>query len=139
MAYTYEFNASHGLVIIRNASSKWTGKDILKSAEEVIADEGFEPDYDWVYDLRFIRDTVVSVVEMEQIVERFRLFRDDGLVAPDRRSVFVGTDEDLRHTAALYQKRSSQPDGLMAVVETLEEARQWLGIDAPASEIGPTN
>ena len=136
MAYTYEFNTTYGLVIIRNASSKWTGKDMLQSAEEIVADDRFEPDYDWVYDLRFIHNTVISVVEMEQIIERFRLYREDDLVDPDSRSVIVGTDEDLYHTGRLYQKRSERSDELFVVVETIEEARRWLGIDEPASEIG---
>ncbi len=139
MAYTYEFNSTHGLVIIRNASSKWTGTDILESAEEIVADDRFAPDYDWLYDLRFVHNIVISVVEMEQVIERFRLFREDGLVDPGARSVIVGADEDLRHTGALYQKRSDRPDDLFAVVETVKEARKWLGIDEPASEIGLTD
>lgn len=139
MAYTYEFNAPHGLVIIRNASSKWTGTDILESAEEIVADDRFAPDYDWLYDLRFVHNIVISVVEMEQVIERFRLFREDGLVDPGTRSVIVGADEDLYHTGTLYQKRSDRPDDLFTVVETIEEARKWLGIDEPASEIGLTD
>lgn len=138
MAYTYDINSTHGLVIIRNASSKWTGPDILESADEIIRDDRFAPDYDWVYDLRFVHETVISVVEMEQIVERFRLYREDGFVDPESRSVIVGSQEDLHHTGTLYQKRSGRPDELFVTVETMEEARQWLGIDEPASEIGLT-
>lgn len=139
MAYTYEVNATYGFVIIRNASSKWTGRDMLASADEIVSDDRFTPDCDWVYDLRFVHNTVVSVVQMEQVIERFRLYRDDGLVNEDSRSVIVGAGEDLRHTGALYQKRAGRPDELFTVVETIEEARRWLGIDAPASEIGLTN
>lgn len=136
MAYTYDFNSTYGLVVIRNASSKWTGLDMLESREEVIADDRFEPDYDWIYDLRFVHATVISVVELEQIVERFRLYRDDDLVAETSRSVLVGTDEDLQYVGSLYKQKASRPDELFAIVETIEEARNWLGIEASASEIG---
>jgi hypothetical protein len=138
VAYTYTLNSAHRLVIIRNASSKWTGADILASAEEVTADDDFAPDYDWIYDLRFIHGTAISVVELERIVERFRTYRDRGVVAGDHASVFVGTDDDLRHAAALFRKRSDRPDDRFAVVETPEEARRRLGIDASATEIGLT-
>jgi hypothetical protein len=136
VAYTYNINPTHGLVIIRNASSEWTGEDILESAGDIVGDDRFAPDYDWVYDLRFVHNTAISVVEMEQIVERFRLYREDGLVDPDSRSVIVGSQDDLHHTGLLYQKRSGRPDELFVTVETMEEARRWLGIDEPASEIG---
>ena len=138
MAYTYDFNSTHRLVIIRNASSKWTGADILDSAEEIVADEQFAPDYDWVYDLRFIHNTVITVVEMEQIVERFRLYRNDGLVDEDSRSILVGTDENLHYTGTLYQKKSERADDQFAIVETMEEAREWLGLEDTAAEIGLT-
>jgi len=136
VAYTYDFNSTYGLVIIRNASSKWTGLDMLESREEVVADDRFEPTDDWIYDLRFIHATVISVVELEQIVKRFRLYRDDGLVDETSRSVIVGTDADLQYAGALYKKKASRSDERFAVVETIEEARHWLGIEASASEIG---
>jgi len=138
VAYTYDINSTHRLVIIRNASSTWTGADILDSGEEIVADEQFGPNYDWVYDLRFVHSTVITVVEMEQIVERFRLYQNDGLVGQRGRSVIVGTDEDLRYTATLYQKKSDLPDARFAIVETVEEARKWLGIEDTAAEIGLT-
>lgn len=138
MAYTYDLHPSHRLVLIRNASSKWTGVDMLHSAEEVVEDDGFASDYDWIYDLRFVHSTVISVVELEQIVKRFRTFRERGLVDGDHTSVFVGTDDDLTHAVALFQKRSDRPDDRVAVVETPEDARRWLDIDASAAEIGLT-
>lgn len=138
MAYTYDLHSAHRLVLIRNASSKWTGVDMLHSAEEVVGDDGFAPDYDWVYDLRLVHSTVISVVKLEQIVKRFRAFRERGLVAGDHTSIFVGTDDDLTHAVGLLQKRSDRPDDRFAVVETLEDARRRLGIDASAAEIGLT-
>ena len=136
MAYTYDFNSTHRLALIRNASSKWTGVDMLKSAEAVVADEAFAPDYDWIYDLRLVHSTAISVVELERIVKHFRTYRDHGVVDGDHASVFVGTDDDLKHAAALLRRRSDRPDDRFAVVETLEEARRQLGIDASATELG---
>ncbi len=138
MAYTYDFNATHGLVIIRNASSKWTGADVLEGAEEIIDDDQFAPHYDWVYDLRFIHSAVITVVEMEQIVERVRIYQEDGLVGERGRSVLVGTDEDLKYTGSLYQEKADCSDERFAIVETVEDARKWLGIEEPAAEIGLT-
>ena len=137
MAYTYDFNSTHRFVVIRNASSKWTGDDILESAEEIVADDGFASDYDWIYDLRFVHSTVISVVEMERMVERFRVFRERGLVDEESRSVIVGTETDLEYTGTLYQKKANRPDKRFAIVETIEEARRWLGIEA-TTEIGLT-
>jgi hypothetical protein len=136
VSYTYDLNPTHGLVIIRNASSKWTGTDVLEGAEEIVAVDAFAPNFDWVYDLRFIHSTVITVVEMEQIVERFRLYQNDGIVGPKSRSVVVGADEDLRYTGALYQKKADCSDARFTIVETVEEARTWLGIEEPAAEIG---
>lgn len=136
MAYTYDFNATHRFVLIRNASSKWTGGDLLRSAEAVVADDGFASDYDWVYDLRLVHATAISVVELEQIVKRFRTYRERGVVDGDHTFVFVGTDDDLQHAAALLRKRSDRPDDRLAVVETLDDARRRLDIDASAAEIG---
>jgi hypothetical protein len=136
VAYTYDLNSTHGFVLIRNASSKWTGADMLQSAEEVVTDDDFAADYDWIYDLRLIHSTVISVVELEQILKRFRTFQDRGLVDADRSSVFVGTDDDLQHAATLLQKRSDRPDHRFSIVETLDDARRQLSIDASATEIG---
>ncbi len=138
MAYTYDLNSDHGLVIIRNASSKWTGADVLESAEEIIADDQFAPDYAWIYDLRFIHSTVITVVEMEQIVKHFRVYQNDGLIGEEGRSVLVGTDEDLQYTGALYQQKANCPDDRFTVVETVDDARRWLGIKESAAEIGLT-
>lgn len=136
MAYTYDVHSPYELVLIRNASSKWTGKDLLKSADEIVADDDFSPTYDWIYDLRLAHSTAISVVELERIVERFRAYRERGLVADGYTSVFVGTDDDLQHAARLLQKRSDRPDDRFAIVETLDGARHRLGIDASATEIG---
>lgn len=138
MAYTYTLNSTHRLVIIRNASSKWTGTDILESAEEIVTDDGFAPNYDWAYDLRFVNSTVISVVQMERMVERFRVFRERGLVDAESRTVIVGTGQDLEYTGALYQKKADRPDDRFAIVQTIEEARQWLGLEASAAQIGLT-
>lgn len=136
MAYTYDLNPTHRLVLIRNASSKWTGDDMLRSAEAVVGDDGFAPDYDWVYDLRLVHSTAISVAKLERVVRRFRAYREQGVVDGRHASIFVGTESDLQHAAALLQKRSDRPDDRFAVVETLEEARRELGIDASATEIG---
>jgi hypothetical protein len=136
VAYTYDVNSTYGFVVIRNASSKWTGADVLESGEEVAADDRVEPGYDRIFDLRFIHATVVTVVEMEQIVEQARLCRKDGLLGETSRAVLVGTDEDLRYAGDLYRRKADRPDALFNVVETMEEARRWLGIEASASEIG---
>jgi len=138
VAYTYDLNSTHGLVIIRNASSKWTGTDVLEGADDIVAEEAFAPNFDWVYDLRFIHSTVITVVEMEQIVERFRLYRDDGIIGPKSRSVLVGSDEDLRYTGTLYQKKADCSDERFAIVETVDEARKWLGIEDTAADVGLT-
>jgi len=111
---------------------------MLDSAEEVVEDDRFAPDYDWIYDLRLVHSTVISVVELERIVKRFRAFRERGLVAGNHTSIFVGTDDDLTHAVALFQKRSDRPDDRFAVVETPEDARRRLDIDASAAEIGLT-
>lgn len=137
MAYTYDLNPTHGLVLLRNASSKWTGRDVLQSADDVIDDDRFAADYDWVYDLRFAHSVVITVVELEQIVERFRLYRDDDLVAGESRSVIVGEDDDLKYAGRLYQQKAGLPDHRFAAVDTLEAARRWLGLEGTTASLDP--
>lgn len=135
VAYDYDLHPQHGLVLIRGAGPKWTGRDILESAEEIVTDDRFSPGYDWVYDVRFVHQTVITTDEMERIVEQFRLYQEKGQVASTSRSVIVGTDDDLRFSGTLYQHKRNRPDDQFTIVHTLEEAWDWLGIEDPASEL----
>ena len=138
MPYTYHLTPAHDLVLIRATGTRWTGRDLLESGKAVVADEQFVPHYDWVYDVRFVHQTVITTEEMERVVERFRGFREEGRVDPDTRSVIVGMDEDMRASGILYQYRAGRSDEQFAIVDTMEAARRWLGIDCPASALEPS-
>jgi len=138
VSYTYEIIADYDLVLIRSTGIRWTGRDLLESGEEIVADEQFVPDYDWLYDVRSVHQTVITTDEMQRVVERFRTYRAEGRVDPDSRSVIVGMDEDLRASGLLYQHKAGRADDQLAIVDTLEEARQWLGIDGPVSVLEPS-
>ncbi len=138
MAYRYNLHPPHGLVVIRGEGAKWTGEDILESANEIVSDEQFAPGFDWIYDMRYVHQTVITVEEMEQIVERFRVLREKGRVDPDGNSVIVGTDEDIHFTGTLYQYKSNRTEHQFQIVDTMEEALRWLGVEASVSEIQET-
>lgn len=139
MAYAYAFSATHRFVIIRGTGPQWTGGDILDSAQEIVDEADFASDYDWIYDIRFVHNTVITVDEMERILERFRTLRELGRVDPDSRSVIVTTDQDVQISGALYQYKAGRSDDKFKIVGTIEKAREWLGIEAPASEIKATD
>ena len=82
VAYRYDIHPSHGLVVIRGEGAKWTGQDILKSAAEVVADEPFAPGFDWIYDLRYVHQTGITVEEVEGIVERFQVLPETRAAIP---------------------------------------------------------
>lgn len=135
MAYRYHLHPPHGLVVIRGEGAKWTGEDILESADEVVTDDQFAPDYDWIYDMRYVHHTVIGVEEMERIVDQFRVFREKKWVDPETHSVIVGSDDDLHFTGTLYQYRSNRTERQFQIVDTMEEALRWLGVEASVSEI----
>lgn len=135
MAYRYDLHPSHGLVVIRAQGAKWTGEDILESADEIVADDRFGPDYDWIYDVRYVHHTVIDVEEMERIVDQFRTFREKGQVDPNSNSVIVGSDDDVHFTGTLYQYKSNRTEEQFRIVDTMEEALRWLGVEASAAEI----
>jgi hypothetical protein len=138
VSYTYDVRPAYGLVLIRSDGARWTGRDLLKSGEEIVADDQFSPEYDWLYDVRFVHQTIITTEEMERVLERFRTFREEGRVDPDSRSVIVGMDADLRASGLLYQHKAGRSDDQLAIVNTLEEALEWLGVDCPASELEPS-
>lgn len=138
MAYTYDVKPAYDLVVIRSEGTRWTGRDLLESGEEVVADDRFCSHYDWLYDARFVHRTVITTEEMERVLERFRTFREEGRVDPDSRSVIVGMDEDLRASGLLYQHKAGRSNDQLAIVDTLEEALQWLGVECPASALEPS-
>ena len=135
MAYDYEIHPQHGLVLIRGVGVKWTGRDILESAEAIVADDDFAPGYDWVYDVRSVHQTVMTSDEMDRIVERFRTYQETGQVDAESCSVIVGTDKDLHFSGTLYQHKANRPDDQFTIVPTLDDAWEWLGVEAPASEL----
>lgn len=135
MSYVYDFNSSHGFVIIRGTGHRWTGADILDSAEEIVSDDRFAPGYDWVYDVRSAQVTVIGPEDMERVVDLFRTYRKEGRVNSDSRSVIITGEESIRMTGVLYKYRSNRSDDQFAIVDTLEEARRWLGIEKIPSEI----
>lgn len=135
VAYRYHLHPSHSLVVIRGKGAKWTGEDILESADEVVSDEQFAPGYDWIYDMRYVHHTVIDVEEMERIVDTFRVFREREQVDPDSNSVIVGSDDDLHFTGTLYQYKSNRTERQFQIVDTMEEALRWLGVEAPVAEI----
>lgn len=138
MPYTYHLPPAYDLVLIRATGTRWTGRDLLESGEAVVADEQFVPHYDWVYDVRFVHQTVITTEEMQRVVERFRAFREEGRVDPDSRSVIVGMDEDMRTSGLLYQHKAGRSDDQFAIVDTMEGARRWLGVDGPVSILEPS-
>ena len=138
MAYTYDIKPAYDLVLIRSDGTRWTGRDLLESGEEVVADDRFVPHYDWLYDVRFVHQTIITTEEMEQVLDRFRTFRENGRVDPDSRSVIVGMDEDLRASGLLYRHKAGRSDDQLAIVDTLEEALQWLGVECPVSALEPS-
>lgn len=99
-----------------------------------MADDRFAPDYDWIYDIRFVHQTVITTDEMERIVALFRGLQDTGHVDPDSRSVIVGTDENLRFSGTLYQYKVGRSEGQLEIADTLDEALDWLGLDRDAVE-----
>lgn len=135
MSYTYDLNSEHGLVVIRVTDHRWTGADLLDSAEEVVSDDQFAPGYDWVYDARSVRVTVIGPEDMERVVDRFRTYREEGRVDSDSRSVIITGEENIQMTGVLYKYRSNRSDNQFEIVDTLEEARRWLGIEKTPSEI----
>jgi len=134
VAYRYTLHPPHALVVIRGVGAKWTGEDILASANEIVADDQFAPDYDWVYDMRYVHQTVITVEEMERIVDRFRTFREQGRVDAESNSVIVGSDENLHFTGTLYQYKSNRTESQFQIVDTMEAALHWLGVETAASE-----
>lgn len=134
MPYDYDVHPTEGFVLIRGVGAKWTGEDILESAEEVVADDRFAPDYDWLYDMRFVHQTVITTGEMEQIVDLFQEFQDAGKVDSDSQSVIVGADENLRFSGTLYQYKADRSEGQLEIVDTLDEALDWLGLERKAVE-----
>jgi hypothetical protein len=137
VAYTYDFKPAYDLVLIRSDGIRWTGRDLLESGEEIVADDQFCAHYDWLYDARLVHQTVITTEEMERVLERFRAFREEDRVDPGSRSVIVGMDEDLRASGILYQHKAGRSDDQLAIVDTLEEALQWLGVECPASALEP--
>jgi hypothetical protein len=135
VAYRYHLHPSHNLVVIRGKGAKWTGEDILKSADEIVADDQFTPGYDWIYDVRYVHHTVIDVEGMERIVDQFRIFREKGQVDPNGNSVIVGSDEDVHFTGTLYRYKSNRTERQFQIVDTMEEALRWLGVEASAAEI----
>ncbi|PQJ35317.1 hypothetical protein BSZ35_12540 [Salinibacter sp. 10B] len=135
MAYRYNLHPSYGLVVIRAQGAKWTGEDILESADEIVADDQFAPDYDWIYDMRYVHHTVIDVEEIERIVDRFRAFREKGRVDSNSNSVIVGSDEDVHFTGILYQYKSNRTESQFQIVDTMEAALHWLGVETAASEL----
>ncbi|MCS3755380.1 hypothetical protein [Salinibacter ruber] len=129
MAYTYDLHPEIGILLIRNAGDTWTGEDILASAGAVVSDERMEPSLDWVYDLRTVQEAIIGVEDMECILERFSTYRAEGRVASSSASVIVRTEDvNLHLTPTLYKHRAGRPEELFEVVQTLEAARQYLGI-----------
>lgn len=134
MPYDYDVHTTEEFVLIRGVGSQWTGRDILASAEQIIADDRFAPDHDWIYDVRFVHQTVITTEEMERIVEQFRRYQETGQVDPESRSVIVGTDENLRFSGTLYKYKADRREGQLEIKETLDEALDWLGLDREAVE-----
>lgn len=129
MAYTYEIDSTQGLVLVRAKGSTWTAADIIDSAKAVVTDDQFSPDYDWIYDIRFVANTIIDSEGMDRILEQFREYRERGTVDRNSRSVIVTKDEDVRSTGLLYQHKADRPEGTLRIVDTLEEARAWLELE----------
>ncbi|WP_251921445.1 hypothetical protein [Salinibacter ruber] len=67
--------------------------------------------------------------DMECILERFSTYRAEGRVASSSASVIVRTEDvNLHLTPTFYKHRAGRPEELFEVVQTLEAARQYLGI-----------
>lgn len=129
MAYTYEIDSTQGIVLVQPKGAAWTPADILDSAKAVVTDDQFSPEYDWIYDLRFVANTIIDSDGLDRLVEQFRRYREEGTVEEDTRSVIVTKDEDVRSTALLYRHKADRPEGTLRIVDTLDEARAWLEIE----------
>lgn len=129
MAYTYEIDSTQGIVLIRPKGVTWTAADILDSAKTVVTDDQFSPEYNWIYDLRFVANTIIDSDGLDRIVGQFRQYRQEGTVEKDTRSVIVTKDEDVRSTGLLYQHKADRSEGTFRIVDTLDEARAWLEIE----------
>lgn len=128
MAYAYDVYSKLAVVLIRSEGSEWTATDILDSAAEIVSDDRFRPGFDWVYDLRMVRRTVIGLEEMDCILEQFEEYRASGRVDRGSASVIVSKrEEELHFTPTLYKHHADRPDELFEVVATMEEARQYLG------------
>lgn len=134
MPYNYDVHSQCGFVLIRCVDSRWTGDDVVESVDTIVADARFAPEYDWIYDVRFVHETVITTAGMNQIVEQFHRLEQSGEVDPDSCAAIVGTDDNLRFTGALYQHKADRPEGHLVVVDTLDEALDWLGVDREAVE-----
>lgn len=132
--YNYDVHSQCGFVLVRCVDSRWTGRDVVESVGTIVTDDRFAPDYDWIYDMRFVHETVITTAGMNGIVEQVHRLEQSGQVDPDSRAAIVGTDDNLRFTGALYQQKADRPEGQLAVVDTLDEALNWLGVDREAVE-----
>jgi hypothetical protein len=133
VAYTCDIYPDLEVVLIRSDGPEWSATDILDSAADIVSDDRFRPGFDWIYDLRTVRRTVIGLTEMDRILKQFEDYRASGRVDSSSASVVVSAREDELHfTPTLYKHRADRPDALFEVVATMKEARQSLGVEKAA-------
>jgi hypothetical protein len=130
MAYTYRIDSTRALAII-TGGRHWSGDDLMESRREVVRAPGFEPAFDWIYDLRRVFHIVFLPRHLERAVDQFRTLREEGWIECSSRSVLMARDEDVRLTGELYRRKVDCPASQFRIARTIDAAYRWLAENEP--------
>ena len=121
MSAEYRINADLR-VIFSTASGVLTDADLLEHQAKLLADSCFDRSFNQLWDL-----TEVSQVEVSSQALR-TLARSRSFEASARRAVVAG-DDLVFGMGRMFQMLHDEAPEEMQVFRSLDEARQWLGLD----------
>lgn len=110
-------------VVLSAARGVFTMEDALMQINQLLADPRFNSGYGQLLDFSEVATVNLTPSQIKRLAE-YNLF------SPSSRRAFVSPTPLLYSLARMYAaRREMQGDTGIAIFETLQEARTWLGLD----------
>lgn len=124
MSLTYSIDANRRLIIVL-ARGVLTEADVTRVRDQIRRDQGFDPEYDQLFDASNVEDIALSKEGMARLA-------DTSILAPAVRRAFVATTTLQYGMARMFTSFAEQRNHVTQVFRHLDEAEAWLARPEPA-------
>jgi hypothetical protein len=118
MPLTYTIDVTRRLIIVR-ARGVLTEADVTRVRDQIRRDQGFDPEYDQLFDASNVEDIALAKEGMARLA-------DTSILAPAVRRAFVATTTLQYGMARMFTSFADQRNHITRVFRRLDEAEAWL-------------